>query len=91
MMYIENAEFRYVQQRVVQSLRMARAAADRCARTVHEDLAARYATRLETIIETREGRTLGSISFDRQSSPLTSTLVGLVSPFALPPMMQQPQ
>ncbi|MCP8891625.1 hypothetical protein [Sphingomonas faeni] len=90
-MYLENAEFQYVQQRVVQSLRMARAAADCCARTVHEDLAARYATRLETIIETREGRTPRSISLDRQDSPLASTIIGLVSSVALPPMMQQPQ
>uniref|UniRef100_UPI0035CB9999 hypothetical protein n=1 Tax=uncultured Sphingomonas sp. TaxID=158754 RepID=UPI0035CB9999 len=90
-MYLEDAEIRYVQQRVAQSLRMARVAADCCARTVHEDLAALYATRLETIIETRGGRTPCPISSDRQPFPLASMRVGLVSTFALPPMMEQPQ
>lgn len=90
-MSLHDAEIRYAQQRVAQSLRMARAAADCCARTVHENLAALYATRLDTIIETGGGPGPGSISSDRWPFPLASPLVSLVSSFALPPMMEQPQ
>ncbi|MDY7523701.1 hypothetical protein [Sphingomonas sp. 10B4] len=89
-MDLEDAEFQYLQERVVRSLSMAGTATG-CARMVHEDLAARYSARLETIFREHAEQTAVSIITEQPNSAAVPLFVDVIRSFALPPMMQQPR
>ncbi|TXC71986.1 hypothetical protein FSB78_14250 [Sphingomonas ginsenosidivorax] len=80
----DDAELRYVQRRMAQSLRMARAAADCCARKVHQDLAVRYRRRAEVLVQTRRARAAKPVQAGRPRTALASRPGGRVAAATMP-------